>query len=132
MGCMMLPDHLVERRMQVDRAAIRRYADVTNDHNPIHLDPEFAAKTSMGGIIAHGMLSLSLLWQSLEATLGSKSMVGMALDVRFIRPVRENDWVRAGGDRAENGTGYHVWVRAEGADRSEVVISGTVTVDAAT
>ncbi|MGB6936537.1 MAG: MaoC family dehydratase, partial [Xanthobacteraceae bacterium] len=71
MGSVMFPDQLIERRMQVDRTAIRRYADVTDDHNPIHLDPDFAAKTPMGGIIAHGMLSLSLLWQSLQATFGT-------------------------------------------------------------
>jgi acyl dehydratase len=129
---MMFPDHLIELRLQVDRATIKRYADVTNDHNPIHLDPEFAARTPMGGIIAHGMLSLSLLWQSLQETFGTERMSGAVMDIRFVRPVRENDWVTAGGQRAEDGAGYQIWVRAETGKRSEVVISGTVTIEAAT
>jgi 3-hydroxybutyryl-CoA dehydratase len=125
---MMLPQQLTERRMQVDRAAIRRYADITQDYNPLHLNPEFAAHTPMGGIIAHGTLSLSVLWQSLTATFGPERMTDVAMDIRFVRPVRENDWIVAGGARAAH-SDYDVWVRAEGNDRSEIVIAGTVAFD---
>lgn len=118
--------------MQVDRAAIRQYADVTGDYNPIHLDPEFAAKTPMSGVIAHGMLSLNLLWQSLQATFGTDRMAGTTLDIRFTKPVREDEWITAGGQRSESGSGYQVWVRAEGNNRSEIVISGTVTLEPTT
>ena len=127
---MMLPAQLTERRLQVDRAAIRRYADITQDCNPIHLDPDFAGQTAMGGIIAQGMLSLSLVWQSLAATFGHEKMVDVAMDIRFVRPVQENDWVIAGGMRTDDQHTYDVWVRAEGKDRSETVIAGTVTVNA--
>jgi 3-hydroxybutyryl-CoA dehydratase len=124
---MMLPPRLVESRFLVDRVAIRRYADVTQDFNPIHLDPEFAARTPMGGVIAHGMLSLSLIWQSLEATFGTEQMSGIELDVRFIRPVREDDWVSAAGARVGETTTYQVWVQAERHGAAEAVISGTAT-----
>jgi hypothetical protein len=127
---MMLPLQLVERCMRVDRAAIRLYADITQDHNPIHLDPDFAAQTPMGGIIAHGMLSLSLVWQSLEATFGQERVTDVAMDIRFVRPVRENDWVVAGGARDDDDATYNVWVRAGGGCQSETVISGTVTFNA--
>jgi acyl dehydratase len=127
---MMLPQQLTERRMQVDRAAIRRYADITQDYNPLHLDPEFAARTPMGGIIAHGTLSLSLLWQSLAATFGPERIADVAMDIRFVRPVREDDWVIAGGSRSADTIDYDVWVRAEGKGRSEIVIAGTATFDA--
>jgi 3-hydroxybutyryl-CoA dehydratase len=124
------PLQLIERRLQVDGTAIRRYADITQDFNPIHLDPEFAAKTPMGGIIAHGMLSLSLLWQSVQATLGNDHLPGAAMDIRFIKPVRENDWIVAGGQRSEDRGSYDVWVRAEREGGSEIVISGTFTIEA--
>ena len=123
----MLPSRLIESRFLVDRAAIRRYADVTQDFNPIHLDPEFAARTPMGGVIAHGMLSLSLIWQSLQATFGIERMGGIALDVRFIRPVREDDWVSAAGTRVGETATYEVWVQAERDGAAETVISGTAT-----
>jgi hypothetical protein len=83
----------------------------------------------MGGIIAHGTLSLSVLWQSLAATFGPERMADVAMDIRFVRPVRENDCVVAGGAR-DGESGYEVWVRADGDDRSEIVIAGNVTFDA--
>jgi 3-hydroxybutyryl-CoA dehydratase len=124
---MMFPPQLIERNLKVDRTAIRLYADITQDYNPIHLDPDFAAKTPMGGIIAHGMLSLSLVWQSLAATFGQQRMADVALNIRFTRPVRENDMVVAGGARIGEQACYNVWVRAEGQGRSETVIAGTAT-----
>jgi len=124
---MTLPLTLVETRLRVDRAAIRRYADATADYNPIHLDPAFAARTPMGGVIAHGMLSLSLIWQSLEATFGTERMAGIELDVRFVKPVREDVWVSAAGRRLGETATYEVWVRLERDGEPETVISGTAT-----
>jgi acyl dehydratase len=129
---MMLPQMLIEKRFYADRAAIRRYADITLDYNPLHLDAEFAAKTPLGGIIAHGMLSLSLIWQSLAATFGTRSSPAVALNIRFVHPVRENDWVISGGALSDRPGKYDVWVRAESEGRSAPVISGTATIDATT
>ena len=49
------------------------------------------------------------------------------MDIRFVRPVRENDWVVAGGDRGDGRLVYQVWVRAERTEGRETVISGTIT-----
>jgi 3-hydroxybutyryl-CoA dehydratase len=109
----------------VDRAAILRYADITGDFNPIHVDPDFAAKTPMGGPIAHGTLSLNLVWQSIAATLGSAALSGATLDIRFSRPVREGDTVEAGGKARADAPGtFDVWVRNP---KGESVIEGSVT-----
>jgi 3-hydroxybutyryl-CoA dehydratase len=126
----MLSETLSTVRFNVDRAAIRRYADITHDYNPIHLDPEFAAKTPMGGIIAHGMLSLSLIWQSLSESFEPDELSNIVLDVRFVRPVRENDWIESGGILKDARGVYEVWVRAESPGRQELVISGTATLAA--
>ena len=98
--------------MKVDRAAILAYAGITGDFNPIHVDPEFAAKTPMGGVIAHGTLSLNLIWQSLAASFGTDALRGASLDIRFSKPVRDGDTVQAGGrlSGAEPEL-YDVWVR---------------------
>jgi len=127
---MMPPQMLIEQRFYVDRNAIRRYADITLDYNPLHLDADFAAKTPLGGVIAHGMLSLSLIWQSLAATFGRQSSSAIALDIRFVHPVRENDWIISGGALSDRPGKYDVWVRAESKDRSAPVISGTATIGA--
>ena len=96
--------------MKVDRAAILAYAGITGDFNPIHVDPEFAAKTPMGGVIAHGTLSLNLIWQSLAASFGTDALRGASLDIRFSKPVRDGDTVQAGG-RLSEAELYDVWVR---------------------
>lgn len=112
--------------LRVDRQAIGRYADITGDHNPIHVDPEFAAKTAMGGVIAHGTLSMNLLWQSLAATFGNAALRGAALEIRFVLPVREGDTVAAGGRATgKAGGSFDVWVRNQ---KGESVIEGSITV----
>src|SRR5262245_21269420 len=119
---------LPEKRFRVDRESIRKYAVITHDYNPIHLDPVFAEATPMRGIIAHGTLSLSLIWQSLsEARPASSDPIH--LSVRFLRPVREGDLVIAGGTLKDPKGVYEVWARVEAATRNEIVISGTATMN---
>ena len=127
---MMLSESLKEIRFHVDKVAIGRYAAITKDFNPIHLDAEFASKTSMGGIIAHGTMSMSLIWQSLSETCKLDDDANVVLDIRFVRPVREDDWVVAGGRLVDARGVYDVWVRAEAPSRQELVISGTATLGA--
>jgi acyl dehydratase len=102
---------------------VRAYAELTDDFNPIHVDPAFAAKTPMGGCIAHGTLSLGLLWQSLYGTLGVDAASRVELDMRFVKPVLVGETVEAGGRARESEPGcFDVWVRgADGVDR----IAGT-------
>jgi 3-hydroxybutyryl-CoA dehydratase len=116
---------LVPAEKLIDRAAIRLYAEITDDFNPIHLDPVFAAGTPMGGIIAHGMLSLNLIWQSLRETYGPDAAEGAELEVRFVKPVREGDVVRAQGLAVAGPRGrYEVSVCNQA---GEAVIVGTLT-----
>jgi acyl dehydratase len=117
---------LVTVEKKIDRAAIRLYAEISDDFNPIHIDPEFAAKTPMGRIIAHGMLSLNLLWQSLRATYGAAAE-GAKLDVRFVRPVHEDDVVSGSGRLKPGSPGvYEVAVTNQ---KGEPVITGTLTLE---
>ncbi|MEM6107522.1 MaoC family dehydratase [Mycobacterium sp. 050272] len=46
---------------QIDQAIVNRFADLTGDHQWIHVDVERAAASSFGGTIAHGYLTLSML-----------------------------------------------------------------------
>ncbi|CAO3436779.1 MaoC family dehydratase [Azospirillum doebereinerae] len=114
-------DSLTPVSKRIDRAAIRLYAELTDDFNPIHLDPDFAARTPMKGIIAHGLLSVNLLWQSVRASLGEAAVSDATLDIRFLRPVREDDVVTAGGERRADGDGYDVRIANQ---HGETVIAG--------
>ncbi|HYJ51764.1 MAG TPA: MaoC family dehydratase [Allosphingosinicella sp.] len=83
----------------VDQARIDAFADVTEDHQFIHIDAEAAAKTPFGGTIAHGFLTLSLLSRmAADAMLrpdGIKIGVNYGFEkVRFLNPVRSGKRIR--------------------------------------
>jgi len=85
--------------LTVDQARITEFADATDDHQFIHVDPEAAAKTQFGGTIAHGFLTLSLLSRmAADAMLvpeGIKLAVNYGFDrVRFLAPVKSGRRVR--------------------------------------
>ena len=85
--------------LTVDQARIDAFAEATEDRQYIHIDPEAAGRTSFGGTIAHGFLSLSLLSRmGAEAMLipdGVKMAVNYGLDrVRFLAPVRSGCRIR--------------------------------------
>lgn len=110
----------------VDFDTIMKYAAVTNDYNPIHVDKEFAAKSPMGGIIAHGTMSVALIWQALKSTLGLDALERVRLEIKFVQPVRIDDDVTGGGELrvASEPPVYDVWVRNA---RGQDVIKGTAT-----
>lgn len=107
-----LPSHLSPARLTISAAVIAAYADLTQDHNPIHLDAEFAARTPMGGVIAHGTMSIGLIWQAVQCS--GADLDGASLDIRFVKPVRIGETLCAGGTRHPDEPGtYEVWVRDE-------------------
>lgn len=73
------------------------YAAASGDHNPLHLDPGFAASTQFGGIIAHGMLTLAFVYQMLSDTFGSHWIQTGRLKVRFVGPAHLGDTVTTWG-----------------------------------
>lgn len=99
--------------------SIQTYAELTNDFNPLHVDAEFAAKTAMGRQIAHGTMSLCLIFQCIQRNFGGQALADVELDVRFVKPVFIGDTVIAGGEASRERPGqWNVWVRgADGADR---------------
>jgi acyl dehydratase len=83
----------------VDQARIDAFADITEDHQFIHVDPERAAKTPFRGTVAHGFLTLSLLSRMAEGVMLRPETLRMAVNygfdkVRFMGPVRSGKRVR--------------------------------------
>ena len=74
---------------------IQAFADVTGDHNPLHLDDEYAAKTRFGSRIAHGMLSASLISSVLANELPGAGSVYLGQTLKFVKPVFPGDTVTA-------------------------------------
>lgn len=85
--------------IEVTQERIDRFADVTEDHQFIHIDPARAKETPFGTTIAHGYLSLSLLskmaYDVMPGIAGSKMGVNYGLNsVRFLAPVKSGKRVR--------------------------------------
>jgi acyl dehydratase len=86
--------------LKIEQGRINAFADATNDHQFIHIDPDAAAQTPFGTTIAHGFLTLSLL-TDLAATNGiqldnTEMLVNYGMNkVRFLAPVKVNDEIRA-------------------------------------
>ena len=123
---MSFPTELHATALVITPAAIEAYAHLTQDFNPIHLDAEFAARTPMGSVIAHGTMSIGLIWQSLAKSLTTEDFLKVTLDVRFVKPVRLKDSLVAGGRlQAGDYPVYDVWVKC--ADDGDERIVGTAT-----
>jgi acyl dehydratase len=76
---------------EMTQAIVNQFADLTGDHNFIHVDPERAKLTPFGGTIAHGFLSLSLLapvTQLLHVTDASTSINYGLNKLRFPGPLK--------------------------------------------
>ena len=85
--------------IMVDQAAIDAFAEVTDDHQFIHVDPEKARATPFGGTIAHGFLTLSLLSRMAADVMLRPATLKMAVNygfdrVRFLAPVHAGRRVR--------------------------------------
>ena len=86
--------------LEITQERVNQFADATNDHQFIHVDAEKARQTPLGGTIAHGYLTLSLLsyfgMQSGVMPEGMAMVVNYGSDkVRYLTPVRVGSRVRA-------------------------------------
>ncbi|WP_026919713.1 MaoC family dehydratase [Gordonia shandongensis] len=84
--------------ISVDQRRVDTFADATDDHQWIHVDPERAAAGPFGGTIAHGYLTLSLIGPMIGDVLAvpaASSILNYGLDrVRFPAPVPVGGRVR--------------------------------------
>jgi len=83
----------------VDQPRIDTYADVIEDHQFIHVDPQRAKETAFGTTIAHGFLTMSLLsimsYEVMPVIAGTTMGVNYGFDkLRFLSPVRSGKRVR--------------------------------------
>jgi len=79
----------------IDDGVIRAFADIAEDHNPVHLDDAAAAATPFGRRIAHGMLTASLLSGLLGERLPGHGTIYLGQTLKFLAPVLIGDTVTA-------------------------------------
>jgi acyl dehydratase len=79
----------------IQQIQLTRYAGASGDFNPIHQDAEFATAAGMGGIFAHGMLSMGFVAQAVTDWAGAGNV--RKIGVRFAALVRLKDVVTSRG-----------------------------------
>ena len=115
---------------EISQNKINEFADITEDWQFIHVDPERAALTPFGSTIAHGFLTLSLLsamaMDAIPRLEGTTMGVNYGFDkIRFLSPVRVDARIRGrfkvlSADELKPGEltmKYQVDVEIEGSDR---------------
>jgi len=84
-----------EMTKTIEQADIDAFADLTGDHNPVHVDEEFAKTTRFGRRIAHGMLTASLISAVLANKLPGEGSVYLGQTLQFVAPVFPGDTITA-------------------------------------
>jgi 3-hydroxybutyryl-CoA dehydratase len=82
------------RKVITDRD-IEMFAEVSTDHNPVHLDDDYANDTIFEGRIAHGMLTAGLISAVIGEQLPGHGTVYLGQTLKFLAPVRPGDMVNA-------------------------------------
>ena len=82
------------RKVITDRD-IEQFAEISTDHNPVHLDDEYARDTIFEGRIAHGMLTAGLVSAVIGEQLPGHGTIYMSQNLKFLAPVRPGDLVHA-------------------------------------
>ena len=116
------------RKITVDD--VRRFADLTGDDNPLHVDRAYAEATPFKGIVVHGMLGASLLSTLIGTRLPGEGALWVSQAFEFLHPIRLDDTltvtctVRGKRDRDQL---LELEARIEN-QRKNVVLSGKGTV----
>ena len=84
-----------------DEAAVRAFAELSGDFNPVHLDADFAAATRFGRPIVHGLLTASLISTVVGTRLPGQGSIYVSQTLRFRAPVFVGDTVRAEAEVTE-------------------------------
>jgi acyl dehydratase len=115
--------HLFTASMKVLRGQTYIYAEPSGDHNPIHVDPGFAVKVGLPGIILQGLCTMAFVQKAvIDNAAGGDPTRLKKLKVRFSRSVLPGDTVSTSGWLKEDaGTHRIVGLEAK-VDRGDVVI----------
>jgi len=114
----------------IQQIQLTRYAGASGDFNPIHQDEEFARAAGMGGVFAHGMLSMGFVAQAVTDWAGAGTV--RKIGVRFAALVRLKDVVTCRGRVLSTSTKdginlveLEIWAENQ---RGEKIVTGRATV----
>ncbi|MBJ7594721.1 MAG: MaoC family dehydratase N-terminal domain-containing protein [Candidatus Dormibacteraeota bacterium] len=89
-------DEMAPLSRTVTQDQISAYADASGDHNPIHVDPDFARSVGLPGTIAHGLLDMAILTEAVARWAGGYEQVA-SVACRFSKPLLPGETVTCTG-----------------------------------
>jgi 3-hydroxybutyryl-CoA dehydratase len=119
----------VSTQTTVSEQDVIDFARVSGDHNPLHMDDEYAKTTQFKGRIAHGALTASYVSAILGNDLPGPGAVFMELNLQFVRPVRIGDTVTSSAEVVEMiERGYRVRLAVKGEVNGKACMRGEAMV----
>jgi acyl dehydratase len=89
-------DEMTPLARTVTQDQINAYAEASGDHNPIHVDPDFARSVGLPGTIAHGLLDMGILTEAVARWAGGYDQVA-SVACRFSKPLLPGETVTCTG-----------------------------------
>jgi acyl dehydratase len=118
-----------EKRVTVTAERIDRFAEASDDFNPLHMDEAFASRTAYRGRIAHGLLSASFGSAVVGTILPGAGAIYLGQTLSFHKPVRIGDVVVARVTVASiDEAAARVVLRCEGFVDGDLIMDGDATV----
>jgi acyl dehydratase len=120
---------VAEKRVAITEERIQKFAEASDDFNPVHMDEAFASKTAYRGRIAHGLLSASFGSALVGTILPGAGAIYLAQTLAFHRPVRIGDIVVSRVTIAAiDEVSARVTLRCEGFVGDDLIMDGEATV----
>ena len=89
-------DEVTPLSRRVTQEQVNAYAEASGDHNPIHVNEEFAKMVGLPGTIAHGLLDMGILAEAVARWAGGYDRLA-SLSVRFSKPLLMGDTITCTG-----------------------------------
>ncbi len=115
------------RRGPITTTQLVMYAGASGDFNRIHYDHPFAVEAGLGGVIAHGMLTMAFAASCVTEAFGPPNLISR-IDARFVSPVRVGDVVEARLTVVERGREGRIEASIEAEVDGRLVLRGEVEV----
>ena len=120
---------VAEKHVAITEERIQKFAEASDDFNPVHMDEAFAAKTAYRGRIAHGLLSASFGSALVGTILPGAGAIYLSQTLAFHRPVRIGDVVVSRVTIAAiDEVSARVTLRCEGFVGDDLIMDGEATV----
>jgi 3-oxoacyl-[acyl-carrier protein] reductase len=78
---------------KITESEVEKFVNLTGDNNPLHVDKDYAQRTSFKDIVVHGMLGASFISTVIGTKLPGPGALWVSQSIEFLRPVRLNDYI---------------------------------------